>query len=194
MKNYVIIGAMDGISHDNIFDRLKDETDYQAYFIEPIPHYFNKLKENVKQLSNATASNFFISDSDDSVEMAYVKPEWIANDSSFLDGCSSLVENGEPLNRYLKELPKSIIETIRIGSITFDQYCKWYDIKNIHYLQIDTEGCDERILNTIDLEKYNVKELKFENHYISDNFYTDLLIKYPHYKGEIVGADIILKL
>ena len=194
MKNYVIIGAMDGISHDNIFDRLKDETDYQAYFIEPIPHYFNKLKENVKQLSNATASNFFISDSDDSVEMAYVKPEWIAKDSSFLDGCSSLVENGEPLNRYLKELPKSIIETIRIGSITFDQYCKWYDIKNIHYLQIDTEGCDERILNTIDLDKYKVKELKFENHYISDNFYTDLLIKYPHYKGDIVGADIILKL
>jgi FkbM family methyltransferase len=194
MKNYVIIGAMDGISHDNIFDRLKDETDYQAYFIEPIPHYFNKLKENVKQLSNATASNFFISDSDDSVEMAYVKPEWIAKDSSFLDGCSSLVENGEPLNRYLKELPKSIIETIRIGAITFDQYCKWYDIKNIHYLQIDTEGCDERILNTIDLDKYKVKELKFENHYISDNFYTDLLIKYPHYKGEIVGADIILKL
>ena len=194
MKNYVIIGAMDGISHDNIFDRLKDETDYQAYFIEPIPYYYNKLKENVKQLSNAKASNFFISDSDDSVEMAYVKPEWIANDSSFLDGCSSLVENGEPLNRYLKELPKSIIETIRIAAITFDQYCNWFDIKDIHYLQIDTEGCDERILNTIDLDKYNVKELKFENHYISDNFYTELLIKYPQYKGEIVGADIILKL
>ena len=194
MKNYVIIGAMDGISHDNIFDRLKDESDYQAYFIEPIPHYFNKLKENLKQLSNAKASNFFISDSDDSVEMAYVKPEWIAKDSSFLDGCSSLVENGEPLNRYLKELPKTIIETIRIAAITFDQYCNWFDIKDIHYLQIDTEGCDERILNTIDLDKYKVKELKFENHYISDNFYTELLIKYPHYKGEIVGADIILKL
>lgn len=194
MKNYVIIGAMDGISHDNIFDRLKNETDYQAYFIEPVPYYFNKLKENVKQLSNARASNFFISDTDESVEMAYVKPEWISKDSSFLDGCSSLVENGKPLNRYLKELPKSIIETIFISAITFDQYCEWYDIKDIHYLQIDTEGCDERILNTIDLEKYNVKELKFENHYISDTFYTELLIKYPQYKGEVIGADIILKL
>jgi len=194
MKNYVIIGAMDGISHDNIFDRLKDETDYQAYFIEPIPYYFNKLKENIKQLSNARASNFFILDTDDSVEMAYVKPEWISKDSLYLDGCSSLVENGVPLNRYLKELPKNIIETILISAITFDQYCKWYDIKDIHYLQIDTEGCDERILKTIDLNKYNVKELKFENHYISDTFYTELLIKYPQYKGEIVGADIILKL
>lgn len=194
MKNYVIIGAMDGISHDNIFDRLKSETDYQAYFIEPIPYYFDKLKQNIKQLSNARASNFFISNTDDSVEMAYVKPEWISKDSSFLDGCSSLVENGVPLNRYLKELPKNIIETILISAITFDQYCKWYDIKDIHYLQIDTEGCDERILNTIDLNKYKVKELKFENHYISDTFYTELLIKYPQYNGEIVGADIILKL
>jgi FkbM family methyltransferase len=192
MKNYVIIGAMDGVSHDNIFDRLKNETNYQAYFIEPVPYYFNKLKENVKQLSNARASNFFISDSDGSVQMAYVKPEWISKD--FLDGCSSLVENGEPLNRYLKELPKSILQTILISAITFDQYCKWYDIKDIYYLQIDTEGCDERILKTIDLNKYNVKELKFENHYISDTFYTELLIKYPQYKGEVVGADIILKL
>ena len=49
MKNYVIIGAMDGVSHDNIFDRLKDETEYQAYFIEPVPYYFEKLKENIKQ-------------------------------------------------------------------------------------------------------------------------------------------------
>lgn len=185
---------MDGISHDNIFDRLKNENDYQAYFIEPVPYYFDKLKENVKQLTNAKASNFFISDIDGSVEMAYVKPEWISKDSSFLDGCSSLVENGEPLNRYLKELPKSIIEIIRISSITFDQYCEWFNIKDIHYLQIDTEGCDEKILNTIDLDKYKVKELKFENHYISDTFYSNLLIKYPQYKSEIVGADIILKL
>lgn len=194
MKNYVIIGAMDGVSHDNIFDRLKDETDYQAYFIEPVPHYFEKLKENVKKLSNANAYNFFISDNDGNVEMAFVKPEWIGKDSSFLDGCSSMVENGEPLNRYLKELPKSILSIISVSAMTFDQFCKWYDINDIYYLQIDTEGCDERILNTIDLDKYKVKELKFENHYISDTFYTELLIKYPNYKGEIVGADIILKL
>ena len=61
-------------------------------------------------------------------------------------------------------------------------------------MQIDTEGCDERILNTIDLDKYKIKELKFENHYISDTFYTQLLIKYPNYKGQIVDADIILTL
>ena len=193
MKNYIIIGAMDGVSHDNIFDRLKDETDYQAYFIEPVPYYFDRLKENVKKLSNANAYNFFISDNDASVEMAFVKPEFLPK-GSFLDGCSSLVENGVPLNKYLKEVPKNIMETIAISAITFDQFCKWYDINDIYYLQIDTEGCDERILNTIDLDKYNVKELKFENHYISDTFYTELLIKYPQYKGEIVGADIILKL
>lgn len=194
MKNYIIVGAMDGISHDNIFDRLKEETDYKAYFIEPIPYYFNKLKENVKQLDNAVAYNLFISDNDVSVEMAYVKPECIDKNSSFLDGCSSLVENGEPLNRYLKELPKTILEKISVSSLTFDMFCEWYDIKDIHYLQIDTEGCDERILNTIDLDKYKIKELKFENHYISDTFYTELLIKYPQYKGQIVGADIILTL
>lgn len=193
MKNYVIIGAMDGISHDNIFDRLKDETDYQAYFIEPVPYYFEKLKENIKQLSNANAYNLFILDNNASVQMAFVKPEFLPKES-FLDGCSSLVENNIPLNKYLKEVPKNILETIEISAITFDQFCILCDIKDIHYLQIDTEGCDERILKTIDLNKYNVKELKFENHYISDTFYTELLIKYPQYSGKVVEADIILKL
>ena len=183
---------MDGISHDNIFERLKEETNYKAYFIEPIPYYFNKLKENIKQLDNAVAYNLFISDNEVSVEMAYVKPELIDNNSSFLDGCSSMIENGEPLNRYLKELPKEILETISVSSMTFDKFCEWYNINDIYYLQIDTEGCDERILNTINLDKYKVKKLKFENHYISDTFYTQLLIKYPQYKGHIVGADIIL--
>ena len=194
MKNYIIIGAMDGISHDNIFERLKQEEDYKAYFIEPIPFYYEKLKENIKELSNAVAYNLFISDRDDSVEMVYVKPECISKDSSFLDGCSSMVENGEPLNRYLKELPKSVLQNINVNVITFDKFCQWYDIKDVHYLQIDTEGCDERILKTIDLNKYGIKELKFENHYISDTFYTELLMQYPNYIGQIIGADIILKL
>lgn len=194
MKNYIIIGAMDGISHDNIFDRLKEETDYKAYFIEPIPYYFSRLKENIKQLDNAVANNLFISDKEDSIEMVYVKPECIDKNSSFLDGCSSMVENGEPLNRYLKELPKSILNKIYVNVVTFEMFCEWYDIKDIHYLQIDTEGCDERILKTIDLNKYKIKELKFENHYISDTFYTELLKQYPNYKGQIVGADIILTL
>lgn len=194
MKNYIIIGAMDGISHDNIFDRLKEETDYKAYFIEPIPYYFSRLKENIKQLDNAVAHNLFISDKEDSIEMVYVKPECIDKNSSFLDGCSSMVENGEPLNRYLKELPKSILNKIYVNVVTFEMFCEWYDIKDIHYLQIDTEGCDERILKTIDLNKYKIKELKFENHYISDTFYTELLKQYPNYKGQIVGADIILTL
>lgn len=194
MKNYIIIGAMDGISHDNIFDRLKEETDYKAYFVEPIPYYFSRLKENIKQLDNAVANNLFISDKEDSIEMVYVKPECIDRNSSFLDGCSSMVENGEPLNRYLKELPKSILNKIYVNVVTFEMFCEWYDIKDIHYLQIDTEGCDERILKTIDLNKYKIKELKFENHYISDTFYTELLKQYPNYKGQIVGADIILTL
>ena len=80
---------MDGVSHDNIFDRLKYETDYEAYFIEPVPYYFDRLKENVKQLSNSNAYNFFISDNDASVEMAFVKPEFLPK-GSFLDGCTKL--------------------------------------------------------------------------------------------------------
>ena len=185
MKNYVIIGAMDGVSHDNIFDRLKDETDYQAYFIEPVPHYFDRLKENVKQLSNANAYNFFISDNDGSVEMAFVKPEWIGKDSAFLDGCSSMVENGEPLNRYLKELPKSILSIISVSAMTFDQFCKWYNINDIYYIEYEQEiyetdsedsDSDYTTDSDIDSESMSNSDLSFSESYE----YSDSDFEYEH--------------
>ena len=58
-------------------------------------------------------------------------------------------------------------------------------------MQIDCEGYDARIVNTIDLNKYNIQTLKFEIHYLEDNFIDDFAKKWPNYKHEIVEGDVI---
>lgn len=51
---------------------------------------------------------------------------------------------------------------ITTKSITFDTICENHHIKNIEYLQIDTEGFDSEIIEMIDFNKYKINEIRFE--------------------------------
>jgi hypothetical protein len=47
----------------------------------------------------------------------------------------------------------------------------------IDYLQIDTEGYDQRIVSSLDLEALGVKYLRFEKHYCTNSFLEEILEK-----------------
>ncbi len=47
-------------------------------------------------------------------------------------------------------------------TITFDTICKKLNITDIAYLQIDTEGFDSEIIQMLDLNKYNIKYIRYE--------------------------------
>ena len=51
---------------------------------------------------------------------------------------------------------------IKAKTITFDTICKKFNITNIDYLQIDTEGFDSEIISMINLNKYNIKKIRYE--------------------------------
>ena len=65
---YVVIGAMDGILFDNVFNVIK-ENDY-VLFVEPIPYYYEQLKLNAKRLAaKVDFDNVAISDKHEVVQM-----------------------------------------------------------------------------------------------------------------------------
>ena len=73
---YIIIGAMDGVSFDNIFDKLTEND--TALFVEPLPHQFKRLSENVKKLScKVLLENLPISDKTEDVNIAYIVEQYI---------------------------------------------------------------------------------------------------------------------
>ena len=183
---YIIIGAMDGVSFDNIFDKLtKDDV---ALFVEPIPHQFNKLMKNVEKLScKVFLENCVISDRVEDIIMAYLPDEQLTEE--FLGGCSSVVKFGIPINRYLSKIDNlSYHET---KSVTFDMLCDKYGFTDVDYVQVDCEGYDQVIVDSIDLEKYSIKKLKFETHYLTKDFIEYFSNKWKSYKPTIIEADII---
>ena len=187
---HVIIGAMDGISYDDIFDRLGE--DDVALFVEPIPYQFDKLKENVKKLKcQVFLDNSAISDRKEDLVMAYVPPKYFNNHEDFIKGCSSVVKFNKPLNRYLAELDESNLEYYETKAISFNMLMDKWGFNKVDYVQVDCEGYDQKIVDSIDLIKYNIKTLKFEIHYVNLDFINYFSQKWTQYKPTIKGADII---
>jgi len=187
---HIIIGAMDGVSYDNIFDKLTEND--VALFVEPIPHQFEKLKENVKKLScKVILDNSVISDKIEDVVMAYVPEENKQHFEDFYRGCSSVIKFGKPLNRYLAKADESYLSYYQCKTITFDMLCEKYGFDQVDYVQVDCEGYDQKIVENIDLIKYKINTIKFEIHYIDNDFIEYFSNKWPQYKSQIIGADII---
>jgi FkbM family methyltransferase len=187
---HVIIGAMDGVSYDDIFDRLSE--DDVALFVEPIPYQFELLKENVKKLScQVLLDNSAISDRVEDVVIAYVPQKHLNQCEDFYRGCSSVVKFGTPLNRYLADFDEAYLEYHHTKTITFDMLCDKWGLDKVDYVQVDCEGYDQKIVDSIDLIKYKINILKFEIHYTSIQFIEYFSQKWPKYKPTIKEADIL---
>ena len=190
---YVVIGAMDGILFDNVFNVIK-ENDY-VLFVEPIPYYYEQLKLNAKRLgAEVDFDNVAISDKHEVVQMAFLDIAEINNYAYHYRGCSSVVQDSIPINTYLQELNNELLVKIDVQAITFDQLCAKWGIEKIDYLQIDCEGYDQRIVDNIDLDKYGIKSIKFETHYLKDGFIEYFSEKWPQYRYTFTEGDIIFEL
>ena len=187
---YVIIGAMDGVSYDNIFDVLTE--DDTALFVEPIEIHFEKLKENVKKLScQVILDSSIISNKSEDVVMAYVPINALSMHEDFYRGCSSVVKFGKPLNRYLSKINENFLKYHQDKAITFDELLVRHGLDQVDIVQVDCEGYDQVIVDSIDIERYKIKRLKFETHYITNEFIDYMIEKTNPESVYHLEADII---
>ena len=59
---------------------------------------------------------------------------------------------------------------IEIDFITFDDLIEKYKIKSIKNLQIDVEGAEYEILNSIDFKKTRINSIQFESKHFDGTF------------------------
>lgn len=169
-NTFLIIGAMDGIKHDIFFDLIKNKSGKKIIFVEPVQFHFKKLIENTKDLNHSIFyENCAISDKSEKVKFCNLKEDKI-KEGTFLDGCSCVIENEKPLNIFMQRMQKEDIDEFEVQCLTFEEVLAKYDLQEIDYVQIDTEGYDERIVKSINLEKYKIKYLQFEKYYADQSF------------------------
>ena len=129
--------------------------------VEPNTELIKDIENNYKGISNIHIFNNAIYYEDNKEVELYIPAidgvygNKAENGHTYSHGEFSLL----PMNDWgdKKNMIKLIAKTI-----TFDSICQKLNITDIHYLQIDTEGFDSEIIKMIDLNKYNIKEIRFE--------------------------------
>lgn len=59
---FVVIGAMDGVTHDELFHYAKNNPNWIGVLVEPVSFYFEKLKLNYENRENLLFVNKAITD------------------------------------------------------------------------------------------------------------------------------------
>ena len=171
MKDFglVVIGAHFGVWLENVLNKYKDQN---IILVEPVPYNYNKLKENFKNFKNIHICTNAIFSVNKLSKFYYVKENSILKlGKHWASGIGSFSKNHilEHKSKRFK-VEQEDIEEIEVKFITFDDLVRNYSIESIDKLQIDVEGAEYEILNSINYKKININSLQFESKHFDGTF------------------------
>ena len=171
MKKFglVVIGAHFGVWLKDVINEYKDQN---IILVEPVPYNYNKLKENFKNFKNIHICTNAIFSENKLRKFYYVKENSILKlGKHWASGIGSFSKNHilEHKSKRFK-VEQEDIEEIEVKFITFDDLVSNYSIESIDKLQIDVEGAEYEILNSIDYKKININSLQFESKHFDGTF------------------------
>ncbi len=158
---FVEIGAFDGINGSNCF-YFEKFMQWEGIAIEPSPIYFEKLKKN----RNCICINKAISNRVEQKEFVEV-----TNGYTQMSGIVS--EEYQKTLDIINKDPRTKLNKIKLETSTIKEIIK--ENKIIDYLSIDVEGEEEKILESIDFNYFNIKVLSVENNYPEHKNYNNFL-------------------
>lgn len=179
---FIIVGAMDGVNHDNTFKYAFKNKHWKGLLIEPMGDYFEKLKQNYEHRENLIFENVAISDSEGYEYMFRIPSKLIESGEvpSWSDGISTFYPE-KTIMREEHLISKAVKEPVLCT--TFENISNKHSIEKIDVLQIDVEGCDSNvfwqiwnlnyrpkliIIETVNMqseEKNNIEEILKNNSY-----------------------------
>ena len=171
MKDFglVVIGAHFGVWLESEITKYKNQN---ILLVEPVPYNYNILKDNFKDSENIHICTNAIFSENKLDKFYYVKKNSISKlGKHWASGIGSFNKNHilEHKTKRFKIEPEDIDE-IEIKFITFDDLIENYSIQSIDRLQIDVEGAEFEILNSIDYKKIKINSLQFESKHFDGTF------------------------
>ena len=153
-------------SHTGIWlqDELKKFNSEKNILIEPVPYNITQLEENTKKFNNIIIEQSAVSDKDETKSFFYLKKDSIDKlKKHWATGIGSF-DKTHLLNHRSKRflINEEHIEETKVNCISFESLKKKYDIQSIDKLMIDVEGAEFKILNSINFNDVEIKEILFE--------------------------------
>jgi len=172
----VVIGAHIGV---HIMADINEYKDEQILLVEPVPHNLRLLKENIANYKSIKVEPITIGQENEIRKFYFIKEESVTSlGKHWASGIGSF-EKQHILNHKTKRfnVTEDHIETIDIQSLTFNELMNKYSISEIDKLQIDVEGAEYEILNSIDYKNMNINKILFESKHFDGTFQEDRKLK-----------------
>ena len=171
MKDFglVVIGAHFGVWLESEITKYQNQN---ILLVEPVPYNYNILKDNFKDSENIHICTNAIFSENKLDKFYYVKKNSISKlGKHWASGIGSFNKD-HILNHKTKrfKIETKDIDEIEIKFITFDDLIENYSIQSIDRLQIDVEGAEFEILNSIDYKKIKINSLQFESKHFDGTF------------------------
>ena len=171
MKNFglVVIGAHIGV---HILKDIKEYKGQNILLIEPVPHNLRLLKENIKKYKSINIEEVTIGGAKEIKKFYFVKEDSVTKlGKHWASGIGSFNKQ-HIINHKTKRfnVTEQDIQSVDIQCLTFNQLAAKYSITHIDKLQIDVEGAEYEILDSIDFEKIFIKKILFESKHFDGTF------------------------
>ena len=171
MSNFglVVIGAHSGIWLTPLLEKYKEQS---ILLVEPVPHNIQELKENISKYKDIKIETSAVSSKNEVQKFYFVKPESVKKlGKHWASGIGSF-DKQHILNHKNKrfKVENSDIDEIEIQYLTFTDLVNKYSITSIEMLQIDVEGAEYQILNSIDFTKISIQKIIFEFKHFDGTF------------------------
>ena len=153
---FVDIGAHDGITLNNTYF-FESELEWTGICFEPLTEAFKKLQ----QCRSAICINACAAKANDIVDFLKVTGQ-----REMFSGILSTYEKEHfnVLERDIKHLGGSY-QITKVPTVNVNEVLTKYNLKNIDYISIDTEGSELEIIQALDFKLFNVHVLSIENNY-----------------------------
>jgi FkbM family methyltransferase len=163
---FVQIGANDGIRADDSHAFITEHK-LKGIVVEPLRDLFQSLTESYASHPQITKINKAIHSSASEMPLYRIK-----SDANVPDWCHGIASfNKTHLLNFAKKVPKIeqyIIEE-KVECIPLNTLFEQSNVKQISFLQIDTEGYDFEIIKMIDFKKFKPKIIRYECCNLSEN-------------------------
>jgi len=137
-QNVLVIGACDGVSHDQLHPYLVANTSWSATMVEPVKAYYDRLTRAYPGRDNIQYVNCAIMDEEGEKEITTISPELV--ESGKVPHWANGVSTFYPEKNAMHTLEGATKETVTCKRL--DTVLTEYDVGNIDILQIDVEGAD----------------------------------------------------
>ena len=185
----VVIGAHSGVWLTTLFEEYKNQ---KILLVEPVPYNIDLLKENTFKYNNIKIEPSAISETNEIKKFYFVKPSSIKKlGKHWASGIGSFNKQ-HILNHKNKRfiITDTDIDEINIQYFTFSDLIKKYLITSIDLLQIDVEGAEFGILNSIDFKKILIKKIIFEFKHFDGTFKEGPKLRLI--KEKLINADYLI--